>query len=47
MWLPEIARRLFLAAANANVKADHAVLITRADHREIPVDVVLSLDNLL
>src|ERR1700749_666299 len=38
---------LFLALANADIEADHAVLIARAHHRNVAVDVVFALDDLL
>jgi len=38
---------LFLAAANAHIEADHAVLITRAHNGDVAVDVILALNDLL
>src|ERR1035438_9213305 len=38
---------LFLAAPNADIETDHAVLIARAHNRNIAVDVILALNNLL
>src|SRR5579864_1317 len=40
-------RILFLPPPHAHVKADHTVLIARAQHRYVAIDVVLSLDDLL
>src|ERR1700736_5535698 len=39
--------RLFLALSHADIEADHAVLIARAHHRNVALDVVLALNNLL
>src|SRR3984885_10034201 len=38
---------LFLALSNADVEADHAVLIPRAHHRNVAIDVVFALNDLL
>src|ERR1035438_2557949 len=38
---------LFLALSNADVEADHAVLIARAHHRNVAIDVVFALNDLL
>jgi hypothetical protein len=38
---------LFLPAAHAHIEADHPVLIARAQHRYVAIDVVLALDDLL
>jgi hypothetical protein len=42
--LPSI---LFLPPPHADIKADHTVLIARAQHRYVAIDVVLALDDLL
>jgi hypothetical protein len=39
--------RLFLPLADLDVEADHAVLVARADNRNVFADVVLALDDLL
>ncbi len=44
---PEKASDLLPAPANLNVKADHPVLIARAHHGDVAVDVVLALNDLL
>lgn len=38
---------LFLALPNADIEADHAVLIARSHHRNVAIDVVFALNNLL
>jgi len=38
---------LFLASSNANIEADHAVLVARPHNRDIGIDVVFALNNLL
>src|ERR1035437_9589896 len=38
---------LFLALSNADIEAHHAVLIARAHHRNIAIDVVFALNDLL
>src|SRR5579872_6251671 len=38
---------LFLALSNADIKADYAVLIARAHHRNITIHVVFALNDLL
>jgi hypothetical protein len=38
---------LFLALPDADIEADHAVLIARAHHRNISIDVVFALNDLL
>ena len=37
----------FLAAADSHIEADDAVLVARADDRNVAIDIVLSLDDLL
>src|ERR1700728_1543063 len=38
---------LFLWLSNADVEADHTVLISRAHHRNVAIDVVFALNDLL
>src|SRR6266536_1061813 len=38
---------LFPAASNPHIEADHAILIARTHNRNVPINVVLALDNLL
>lgn len=38
---------LFLAPTDAHIEADHAILVSRADHRDIAREIVLSPDDLL
>src|SRR5580692_8163861 len=40
-------RILFLPPPHAHIKADHPILIARAQHRYVAIDVVLALDDLL
>src|SRR5580693_474124 len=38
-------RILFLPPPHAHIKADHSVLVARAQHRYVAIDVVLALDD--
>src|SRR5579864_7937008 len=39
--------RLFLALPHADIEADHSVLIARAHHGDIAIEVILALNDLL
>ena len=39
--------QLFLTASHADIETDHAILIARAHNRDIAIDIVFALDDLL
>ncbi len=49
LWSGDGLRSLFLlfAVADAHVEADHAILVTGADDRNVTIHIVLPLDDLL
>ena len=45
-WLPR-TKTLFFALTDSHIEADHTVLITQADDRNVAANVVFHLDDLL
>ena len=45
--MENLKAKLFLAAAHPQVKADHSVLISRADRRNAAIEIIFPLNDLL